>query len=308
MVPAGPPQCHAELVSRIPHRRAGRWRARSADAAEGRRAGQVQRRRTAFAGLGHAGHRAAAGVQGGAGAFRQAVEGGRDPGCRALDHPHPWRARGGGNPDFPRRAEAALGDTHEPLEKALVIGDVVAGRQLQPGGRRLVQRADGLGGRAHDQAVVRKHLVFGNKRVRADKAVAADPDAVEQCRAHADKAVVPDHGAMDDCMVADGAALPDHDRKPGVRVEHRALLHIGTRAYRDPFIVAANDRAEPDADVLAQHHIANDMRIGRDEVSSFGRQLRRNTIEAVDRHGVHSPSLREHPFAAEAKRSSGAAH
>ena len=41
-----------------------------------------------------------AGVQGRAGALRAAIDGGRNSGCRALDHPHPWRTRRTGDPDF----------------------------------------------------------------------------------------------------------------------------------------------------------------------------------------------------------------
>ena len=98
-----------------------------------------------------------------------------------------------------------------------------------------------------------------------DQATLADHRAAEQHRAHADQAPVADAHAVQHAAVADGDVGADHVGRAGVGVDHREVLDVGARADRERRVVAAHHAAEPDADVLAQRHVAGDDRVVRDE-------------------------------------------
>ena len=83
---------------------------------------------------------------------------------------------------------------------------------------------------------------------------------VEDGRPHADQRIVADRAAMQHGLVADGAVCADGQRRAHVGVQHAAILHVGVLAHRDQFIVAAQHRAEPDAGISRQPHLADDAR------------------------------------------------
>ena len=81
----------------------------------------------------------------------------------------------------------------------------------------------------------------------ADDAAAADFRAVHDDRTHPDQRAILEGAAVQDDVVTDRAVLADGQRKSLVGVAGRVVLHIGALADLDPLIVAAQDRAEPDA-------------------------------------------------------------
>ncbi|MNL70457.1 hypothetical protein D3C87_1954630 [compost metagenome] len=85
-------------------------------------------------------------------------------------------------------------------------------------------------------------------------------------------------------MVADGAHFADRGGKTEIAVNHHAVLNIGAATDADWIIIAAQRRAEPDADILGKYHRANDIRIGCNPVAIRGRGLRHPICEAIKRH------------------------
>ena len=73
-------------------------------------------------------------------------------------------------------------------------------------------------------------------------------------------------------------------------MKHRPFLHIGAGCDDDGLVVAAKDRAKPDADIFAEGDIADHMRVGRNEITPLLRKLGALAFEFVDGHGV-SPVL-----------------
>ena len=116
------------------------------------------------------------------------------------------------------------------------------------------------------------------------EAVVADAGTVEDGGTHADQRVRTDRAAVDDGMVADRAALSDRDTHARIGVHHDPILDIAASPDDDRVIVATQHGSEPDADVLAEAHVSDDLRIRRcpEAVSSW--QLRNTVTQAVDRH------------------------
>ena len=85
-----------------------------------------------------------------------------------------------------------------------------------------------------------------------------------------DQRAVADGAAMNHRHVADAHALADVDRKPGVAMQHTAVLHLRVVADGDAVIVTAHHAVEPDADIVAEHHVADDVRTRGDPVIAAG--------------------------------------
>src|SRR5690606_1424974 len=111
-------------------------------------------------------------------------------------------------------------------------------------------------------------LALGYQRARADQRVVADARAVEDDRAHADQHVVADRAAVDDGAMADGAPLAHHHRTAGIGVHDDVFLQVGAVADGNRLAVAARHRAEPDANILAEPHLADDGRTRRYPVAA----------------------------------------
>ena len=79
--------------------------------------------------------------------------------------------------------------------------------------------------------------------------------------------------------------------KPHVAVQDAVVLDVGVVADRHPLVVAADDGAEPDANVAAEPDAADDMRAGRDEVRALFGQFGPVALERVDRHAAVPPSF-----------------
>jgi hypothetical protein len=80
----------------------------------------------------------------------------------------------------------------------------------------------------------------------------------------------------------------DRERCAAVGVEDGAILDIGPRADADQFVVSPDHCAEPDADILIQFDVADDMRVGRYPVAPGLRKAGLGVIQGVDRHGTAS--------------------
>ena len=76
-----------------------------------------------------------------------------------------------------------------------------------------------------------------------------------------------DRAAMQDGVVADGAVLADPQRKAHVGVQRAEFLNVRARADDDRFVVAAQNRAEPDGGVGAEPDVAYEARVGRNPVA-----------------------------------------
>ena len=72
------------------------------------------------------------------------------------------------------------------------------------------------------------------------------------------------------------------DRSSGVRVDDRALLDVRPRADGDGVVVAAQDAVEPDGAVLAEGHVADDVRARRDPDLARRRERRRDAAQRVE--------------------------
>jgi len=76
----------------------------------------------------------------------------------------------------------------------------------------------------------------------------------------------------------------------GAPLERGAQLEAHSGALRaNPLIVAAQDRAEPDADIEPDDDIADHAGVGRDPEEALRRQRRPAAIERIDRHGAWPP-------------------
>src|SRR5271154_6728227 len=132
--------------------------------------------------------------------------------------------------------------------------------------------------------MVGEFLSLGDERARAHQAAAADLRSIENDSAHADERPGADRAAVQDRIVPDRAILPDIHGKAHVGMQHRILLNVGAGAEENPLVVAAQRRAEPDAAVVAQHYVADDVGVGRDPESVRRRQRRPAVIEGVVGH------------------------
>ena len=82
---------------------------------------------------------------------------------------------------------------------------------------------------------------------------------VEQGGAHADEGKVIDIGSVDGDVVTDGYIVADADGGFLVkRVEHASVLNVHAVADADAVHIATQHGVEPDAALVAHHHIAYD--------------------------------------------------
>ena len=183
----------------------------------------------------------------------------------------PWRREGhdrldrGAHPcqrTHPRRHHQMGNDRVliDPLQTARIfarVGDIMCGRRAQHRLCSVVQRANGAGRGADDQAPGREHLTLGHERARADDAVVANLCAVEHDRPHADQHAVADRTAMQDRVMADRAIHADRQWRARVGMAHRAFLNVAAIPYDHRRVVSANDRPKPDTDVGAEPHVAD---------------------------------------------------
>src|SRR6266540_3955133 len=160
-----------------------------------------------------------------------------------------------------------------------------------PHRRRLLrrQRPDHARGRTDDQGIFGILLAFGNDRACADDAAAAYSRTVHDDRAHPDERVVFKRATVHDHIVADRAVAADRERKAGVGVAGGIVLHVGAFADLDPFIVAAQHRAEPHAGRIQKAHLADHDGGICDEIVSVSGEFRPLSVEFIDRHSKRSP-------------------
>ena len=74
--------------------------------------------------------------------------------------------------------------------------------------------------------------------------------------------------------------------KPAIGVAGAIVLDVGALAELDPFVVAAQHRAEPDAGALLQSHLADHGCGVGDEKIAVGGKIGPLPVEFVDRHAL----------------------
>ena len=106
---------------------------------------------------------------------------------------------------------------------------------------------------------------------------------------------------MQNDVVADRDVGPDRQREAGIGMQNAAILYVRARAYIDEIGVAAYYGIEPDARVLADTDLADDLGAGRHEISAVRREFGGKFVEGIDRH--ENPSFRSHHATRVARRS-----
>src|SRR5581483_5055766 len=198
--------------------------------------------------------------------------------------PRPIRAsaRCGASPrNFPARKSAASGGV-EPAGIAARIGDIDRRRPRKS--RDLLRRkiAHDTRRRAQDHLAILETLAFGDQRAGPDQRARADAGAVEQDGAHADQRAVADLSRMHDDAMADGNGFADQHGLARIGMKNAMILDVGLLADRDPFIVAPQHGAEPDAGAGEETHLADQHRVRRDK-AAIG-DLGAGAIERINRH------------------------
>ena len=133
-----------------------------------------------------------------------------------------------------------------------------------------------------DHFALLETLAFGDQRARPDQRARADAGAVEQNGAHADQRAVADMRRMHDNAMADSNALADQHRFARIGMDDAVVLDIGLLTDGDPFIVAPQYRAKPDAGAGTQTHFADEHRVRRDK--TVIRDFRLGAVERINRH------------------------
>jgi hypothetical protein len=67
-------------------------------------------------------------------------------------------------------------------------------------------------------------------------------------------------------------------------VQRAVVLDVGSLADLDPLVVAARDRAVPDAGVALEPHLADHGRVFGDPVIPLAGKIRRDSVKLVDGH------------------------
>src|SRR6185436_3699280 len=100
----------------------------------------------------------------------------------------------------------------------------------------------------------------------ADQAVLADPGMVEDRRFDAYQSALADGAPVQHDLMADGHVFFDGKAHASVGMQYAAVLDVRPFADRDEVVVPAHDGVEPDADIVLQHHLADDRRAVRDPI------------------------------------------
>src|SRR5262249_34461182 len=87
------------------------------------------------------------------------------------------------------------------------------------------------------------------------------------------------------------AIVADADREAWIGMERRVVLDLRALAELDPIVVAAQDRAEPDAGIGLEAHPADHGRGVGHPIAPVGRQFRPLPVKLKDRH-VALPVMR----------------
>src|SRR5262249_44089253 len=80
-----------------------------------------------------------------------------------------------------------------------------------------------------------------------------------------------------------------------IGMQRGIVLHLAAFADLDPLVVAAQDRAEPDAGMAPEPNAADDSRGFRDPIAAVGGQVGLFTIQLIERHSGISQHVREEP-------------
>src|SRR6185312_378386 len=140
--------------------------------------------------------------------------------------------------------------------------------------------------RADNQRIVGKALAFGDDAAGTDKRIVSDLDAIEQDRAHADQRIVAYRAAVKNDVVANDTVTTDGQRKSGVGVQRRIVLNLRALTEHDPFVVAPQDRTEPDAGFGLEPHATDQHRSFRHIELAVAGKFGRLTVELVNGHSA----------------------
>src|SRR5215208_367204 len=142
--------------------------------------------------------------------------------------------------------------------------DVLPGAALYVCGLLLAQVAYAFRRNADYAAVGRELASLGDDGARGDYRAFTDLRAVEDSGAHADEAIVLDLTPVHDCLVADHTPLAHDSRVARVSVEHATVLDVRPRSDTDRLRVTAQHGPIPDARLLPQMNVPDDIGTGRD--------------------------------------------
>ena len=98
--------------------------------------------------------------------------------------------------------------------------------------------------------------------------------------------IVADRAAVKNDIVADDTIAADGQGKPGIGVQRGIVLDLRPLAELDPFIVAAQNRAEPDTGLSLKPHTADQHRGIGDVKSALAGKFGRLSVEFVNRHSA----------------------
>ena len=92
-----------------------------------------------------------------------------------------------------------------------------------------------------------------------------DPRAAQDHGAHADEAVILHDAPVEHGVVSHGHPVADHQRQARIDVERCPVLDVGAAAHGDAGEIPAQGGAEPDARLLRERHLPDDLRVPGDE-------------------------------------------
>src|SRR5882762_9235558 len=115
-----------------------------------------------------------------------------------------------------------------------------------------------LGGRSQDEGAVGKYLALGDDGAGADQTAPADHRGVQYDRLDADQRTFTDRTAMQHGLMADGDMGSHRQRKPRIRVQNRAVLHIAAGPDADGLVVTAQGGSKPHGTLIGENHFADD--------------------------------------------------
>jgi hypothetical protein len=127
------------------------------------------------------------------------------------------------------------------------------------------ERTDDFARQAHHERSGGDYGAFSDDGADGYQTVAANLGTVHNDGVHADYHVVANPCAVDRRGVSDGHPVAQDTGETGIGVQHAVVLDVRPAANADGLGVATNHGVEPDARLLADAYISNDLDASRDE-------------------------------------------
>jgi hypothetical protein len=154
-----------------------------------------------------------------------------------------------------------------------------------------VQMATELSWRTHPQGIRFDDCLLRNQSPSGNDGAGADDDAIEDDASHPDQAALFDFAAMENGAVAYGDVVAEEDAVFLFHaVEDTVVLNVGIVADADLMDIAAENSVHPDAGVLADDHVSDELG-GVVDVGGIG-ELGSDAFEGADHIRVRLSDLR----------------